>query len=260
MPAVAVVIPAKDESARVATTVRAAAQIPGVDLVLVVDDGSSDDTAAVAPAAGARVVSHSRNRGKAAAMETGAAAVGGLDDPHDPRLLLFLDADLEGTAAAAAVLVPPVADGVADMTIATLPPQRTAGGGHGFVVRAARTGIARATGFSPVQPLSGQRCLTRAAFEAARPLARGFGVETALTIDLLRAGFRVREVECDLHHRVTGKDWRGQVHRFRQYLHVRRALLRYRNSPGLRSVRGPRGWPRSRPGAGRPQEGPPRER
>jgi len=228
MTGVAVVIPAKDEQARVGTTVRAAAAIPGVDLVVVVDDGSADRTAAVAEAAGARVVAHPRNRGKAAAMETGAAAVAAADDPRDPRLLLFLDADLETSAAAAEALVPPVRDGEADMAIAILPPQRTTGGGHGFVVRAARTGIARATGFSPAQPLSGQRCLTRDAFEAARPLASGFGVETALTIDLLRAGLRVREVECDLHHRVTGRDLRGQLHRFKQYLHVQRALRRRR--------------------------------
>ena len=226
MTAVAVVIPAKNESARVAATVRAAACIPGVDLVVVVDDGSSDDTARVAGDAGARVVTHPRNRGKAAAMETGAAAVAAADDPRDPRLLLFLDADLGESAAAAAPLVPPVRDREADMTIAILPPQHTSGGGHGFVVRAARSGIVRATGFSPTQPLSGQRCLTRAAFEVARPLAAGFGVETALTIDLLRAGLRVREVECDLHHRVTGKDLGGQLHRFRQYVHVQRALRR----------------------------------
>lgn len=61
-------------------------------------------------------------------------------------------------------------------------------GGHGFVVKLAREGIARATGWTPTQPLNGQRCLTRVAFEAARPLAHGFGVETALTIDLLRRG------------------------------------------------------------------------
>ena len=115
-------------------------------------------------------------------------------------------------------------DGRADMTIATLPTQRTAGGGHGFVVRLSRWGIVRATGFAPVQPLSGQRCLTRAAFSRALPLAPGFGVETALTIDLLRAGMRVQEVRCDLQHRVTGKDWRAQRHRLRQFVHVARAL------------------------------------
>jgi hypothetical protein len=82
------------------------------------------------------------------------------------------------------------------------------------------------------------RCLTRAAFEAALPLAPGWGVETALTIDLLRAGFRVREVPCDLHHRVTGSDWRSQLHRAAQYRDVARALGRRRLADVLRRVTG----------------------
>jgi glycosyltransferase involved in cell wall biosynthesis len=215
---VAVVIPARNEAERIAATVQAAAGIADVDTVLVVDDGSTDDTAAIAAAAGARTVRHPRNRGKGAALSTGAAAV------PDADVLLFLDADLGATAAAAAPLLAPVLADRADMTIATLPTQHTAGGGHGFVVRLARRGIARATGFVAVQPLSGQRCLTRAAFQRALPLARGFGVETALTIDLLRAGLRVQELPCDLQHRVTGRDWRAQRHRLRQFVHVGRAL------------------------------------
>ncbi|HWD79682.1 MAG TPA: glycosyltransferase, partial [Kribbella sp.] len=72
--AVACVIPAKDEADRIAATVDAVHKIIGVDLVVVVDDGSTDRTAEVAEQAGAVVVRHERNRGKAAAMETGAAA------------------------------------------------------------------------------------------------------------------------------------------------------------------------------------------
>lgn len=223
---VAVVIPAKDEQSRVAGTVQSAGNLPGVDLVLVVDDGSTDRTAAAASAAGAAVVQHARNRGKAAAMETGAAAVRLIESRENgrSRVLLFLDADLEETAAQATPLIEPVLAGEVDMTIATLPAQRTGGGGRGLVVRLARAGIEQATGWSPVQPLSGQRCLTRTAFEAALPLAPGFGVEVGLTIDLLRQGYRVREVEVPLHHRVTGTDWRAQLHRGRQWLHVGRAL------------------------------------
>ena len=234
---VAVVMPAKDEAGRIAATVSAARTVPGVDLVVVVDDGSGDDTARVAAAAGATVTRHSRNRGKAAAMETGAELVRTLESQADgpPRALLFLDADLGDSARQAGALVPPVLAGEADMTIAVLPPQRIAGGGHGLVVRLAREGIRRATGWEATQPLSGQRCLSRSAFEAARPLAAGFGVETALTIDLLRAGFRVREVPCDVHHRVTGTDLRAQLHRARQYRDVARALA----GRGL-------GWPRPR--------------
>jgi glycosyltransferase involved in cell wall biosynthesis len=225
---VAVIIPAMDEADRIAATVKAAQELPGADLVVVVDDGSSDGTGRVAREAGARVVRHSRNRGKGAAMETGAEAVRLLDgmpaDGRDqPRHLLFLDADLAETAREAAPLVEPVRAGDADMTIAVFSTTVKLGG-HGFVVRLSREGIRRATGWEPDAPLNGQRCLTRAAFDAALPLAAGFGVETALTIDLLRQGFRVREVEVPLAHRATGTDWRAQLHRGRQFRDVARAL------------------------------------
>jgi glycosyltransferase involved in cell wall biosynthesis len=218
-----VIIPARNERRRVGATVKAASGLPGADLVLVVDDGSTDETARLAAEAGARVVRHSRNRGKGAAMETGAEAVRLLDGDGTPRHLLFLDADLADTAAEAAPLIEPVASGDADMTIAVFATTVKLGG-HGFVVRLSRDGIRRATGFEATQPLNGQRCLTRAAFEAARPLAPGFGVETALTIDLLRRGFRVAEVEVPLSHRATGTDWRAQLHRARQFRDVARAL------------------------------------
>jgi hypothetical protein len=231
---VAVVIPARNESDRIAATVTGAASIPGADIVLVVDDASADGTAAAAETAGATVVRHARHRGKAGAMETGAEAVRLLEaaradagsapgTPRAPRHLLFLDADLAGTAAAAAPLVLPVRSGHAEMTIAVFR-DRVRLGGHGLVVRLAGSGIDRATGWRPAQPLNGQRCLTRAAFEAARPLAPGFGAETGLTIDVLHAGLRVVEVEVPLAHRATGRDWRSQLHRARQFADVARAL------------------------------------
>jgi Glycosyl transferase family 2 len=223
---VAVVIPAKDEAQRIRATVRAAAELPGVDLVVVVDDGSADGTAAVARDAGAVVTRHTSNRGKAAAMETGAEAVRLLDQQEDrkvPHHLLFLDADLADSAAFAAPLIQPVLSGEADMTIAAFS-STVKLGGHGVVVGLSSAGTRRAIGWSPAQPLNGQRCLTRAAFEAARPLAAGFGVETALTIDLARQGLRITEVEVPLAHRATGTDLRSQLHRARQLADVARAL------------------------------------
>lgn len=224
---VACVIPAKDEAERIAATVSSVRRIDGVDLVVVVDDGSVDGTASAAEKAGAVVVRHGRNRGKAAAMETGAAAVKGSDGDR-ARHLLFLDADLTDTAVNAAPLVVPVRDGSADLAIGILPrqsrPDGTKPGGHGLVIGLARAGIEAATGWQAEQPLSGQRCLTREAFEAALPLATGFGVETSMIIDLRRKGFRITEVPIELRHRASGTDLRGQLHRGRQFVHVGRAL------------------------------------
>ncbi|MFI6324665.1 glycosyltransferase [Nonomuraea sp. NPDC050556] len=219
----AVVIPAKDEADRIGATVKAALGLPGVDLVVVVDDGSGDQTGRVARAAGARVVRHSRNRGKAAAMESGAEAVRLLDE-EVPRHLLFLDADLGETALAAAPLIEPVRRGEADLATAVFA-TRVKLGGLGMVVKLSREGVRRATGWEPKQPLNGQRCITREAFEAARPLAHGWGVETAMLIDLMRRGFRVVEVEVDMTHRATGTDWHAQLHRAGQLRDVARALV-----------------------------------
>ncbi len=226
MPPVAVIIPAYNEAERIGETVTAALTVPGVDVVVVASDGSTDSTVRVAREAGAQVWWSARNRGKAAAMLNGADAVRGIDArrPADgPRHLLFLDADLGRTAANAAPLVEPVAAGEADLTIAVFA-NRVKLGGHGFVVRLSGAGIGRATGWTPAQPLNGQRCLTRAAFEAARPLARGFGVETAMTIDLKRKGLRIVEVEVDMAHRATGRDVAAQFHRARQFADVALAL------------------------------------
>ncbi|HET9898586.1 MAG TPA: glycosyltransferase family 2 protein [Streptosporangiaceae bacterium] len=229
----AVIIPARNESDRISATVKAAAAIPGVDLVIVVDDGSADGTGAQAAHAGAVVSRHAVNRGKAAAMETGAEAVRVIESRQAgeaadgvslaPRHLLFLDADLAGTARNAASLAEPVLAGEADMTIAVFA-SREKRGGHGFVLRLAGTGIERLTGWRPAEPLNGQRCLTRAAFEAARPLAGGWGAEVGLTIDLLRQGMRIAEVRVPLAHRATGKDLQAQLHRAHQFADVARAL------------------------------------
>jgi hypothetical protein len=241
---VAVIIPAMNEAERIGATVAAARGLTGVDLVVVVDDGSGDDTAGKAASAGAHVVRHARNRGKGAAMETGAEAVARLEsrDPADvgaaPRHLLFLDADLGASAAEAGPLTEPVRNGTADMTIAIFS-DRVRLGGFGFVTATAGAGIERATGWRPAQPLNGQRCLTRPAFAAALPLAPGWGVETGMTIDLWRKGLRITEVEVPLSHRATGTDWRSQLHRLRQLRDVARAI----------AVREPRTW-RTRRGRG----------
>jgi glucosyl-3-phosphoglycerate synthase len=230
-PRVACIIPAKDEEQRIAATVKAVAGLPHVDLVIVCDDGSSDATGQHAGAAGAIVVSHKRNRGKAAAVESAVNALGVLEQRDrlpEARILLLLDADLESSAANCAPLIQPVVDGRAELTIAVLPAQRTADGsdpgGFGLVMSTASRGIAELTGWTPRAPLSGQRCLTRRAFELASPLAAGWGMEVGMTIDILRAGLKIEEIEIELQHRATGTNLAAQLHRAKQLRDVTRAL------------------------------------
>lgn len=213
-------IPAHNEAERITATVTAALAVPGIDRVLVIDDASSDGTAALARDAGAEVLALKTNLGKGGALQAGLDSVTG-----DADIVLLLDGDLGETAGQAGVLLGPVADGSADMTIATLP--RPAGsGGIGLVKGLARAGIKALSGYEPIAPLSGQRALNRAAWAAATPFARGYGVEVALTVRAARGGMRIAEVPTEMTHAATGRDLAGFRHRGRQFLQVAGALWR----------------------------------
>lgn len=211
-PRVVALVPARNEADRIRATVEALRAIPVVEEVVVVDDASRDATASGALAAGASVLRISRRAGKGRALE------GALRRVRRADVWLFADADLGPTASALAPLVERVASGAADMAIAALPRQR--GGGFGTVKRASATVIRALSGYEAAEPLSGQRAVSDEVLSACRPLARGFGLETALTVDAVRAGFRVVEVPLAVSHRPTGRDLRGFAHRGRQGLDI----------------------------------------
>jgi hypothetical protein len=207
-------IPARNEEDLVGETVKA---LRSLDVeVVVVDDASTDATAAAALAAGATVLRIGVRAGKGRAME------GALHRLPPADVWLFADADLGGSATGLGVLLDTVRGGDADVAVATFPPQ--SGGGLGLVRRGASFAIRRLSGFPAAQPLSGQRAITSACLAAVRPLASGFGVETAMTIDAVRAGFRVVDVAVPgLTHRATGRGVRGFAHRGRQGVDIARA-------------------------------------
>jgi hypothetical protein len=221
-------VPAKDEAERVGATVRALRELPGVAEVLVVSDGSADATAARALEAGAHCLDLPRTLGKGGALNAGLAALMGRVAERlspEPAALLLADADLAETAGRLGRLLDPVLAGEADLAIADLPAQPGAGG-FGVAMGLARRGMARATGRRMAEPLSGQRAVRWEALPALLPFAPGFGVEVAMTIDALRAGLRVVEVEVDLHHNPTGRDLSGILHRARQARAIARELTR----------------------------------
>jgi glucosyl-3-phosphoglycerate synthase len=227
-PVVLALVPARDEAERVAATVSALRGLPAVAEVLVVSDGSTDATAARALEAGAHCLDLPRNLGKGGALNAGLAALMGRVAERlspEPAALLLADADLAETARHLDRLLDPVLAGEADLAIADLPPQGGAGG-LGLVMGLARRGMERVTGRRMAEPLSGQRAVRWDVLPAVLPFAPGFGVEVAMTMDALRAGLRVVEVEVDLRHAATGRDLAGFLHRGRQARAVARELTR----------------------------------
>jgi Glycosyl transferase family 2 len=227
---VLVLVPAYNEAERVGATVGALHELPGVAEVLVVSDGSTDATAARALDAGAHCLELPSNFGKGDALNAGLSAL--MERVADgvtpePGALLLADADLQDTAARLDVLLRPVLLGEADMAVADLPAQQGAGG-FGLAMGLARWGMQRVSGRRMNEPLSGQRALRWSALPALLPFAPGFGVEVAMTMDALRAGLKVIEVEVDLRHAATGRDLTGVVHRGRQAGAIARELGRRR--------------------------------
>lgn len=106
------VIPAYNESTRIAAVV-AQAQ-PYVEGVIVVDDGSTDDTAAAALSAGAVVLEHVENCGPGAATMTGIQAA----RAQKAQIVITLDADGQHDPKDIPTLLKPVQDGVADIVFA----------------------------------------------------------------------------------------------------------------------------------------------
>ncbi len=218
---VSILIPAYNEAARIADTVSAARalEIAEGSEIIVIDDGSQDDTADAAEAAGAGTVLRQRNAGKGAALASGARTARG-------DTLLLLDADLGSTATEARKLLAPLLAGDADMTIATFPVRPGRGGGVGLVVRLARWGIHKLTGVRMEAPLSGQRALRRSVLAASGGFARGWGVEVDLTVRALWAGLRVREIATEMDHRVTGRSIASIMHRAGQFKAALSVLIR----------------------------------
>jgi glycosyltransferase involved in cell wall biosynthesis len=181
---VSVVVPAHNEAQHVSRVIQAAKAAPEIDEIIVVDDGSEDDTAVVARSEGAKVICHESNRGKGAAMETGRDRARG-------DILIYLDADLKNvTPAKIQRIIEPFKKGC-DFVKTRF--DRRGG-------RVTRLTAQPLLGhfFSDIegkfeQPLSGQIGITKRLMTKL-DLEEDFGVDIGLLIDACEKGADVQEV------------------------------------------------------------------
>jgi glycosyltransferase involved in cell wall biosynthesis len=216
-----VIVAAHNEADRIGATLDAlASAFPDAEVV-VADDASTDGTSEVALARGAQVVSRRRPHGKGGNVTAAAEAALDRGADADSPTILLCDGDLGASAGELRALVAAVEAGSCDLAVGAF--RQRVGGGFGVTLGFARWAIERRCGYRAVAPLSGQRAMRAAVLRDLLPFAPGYGIETAMTVDAVRAGYRLREVELDLVHRATGRSLGGFVHRARQLRDIARA-------------------------------------
>jgi glycosyltransferase involved in cell wall biosynthesis len=219
VPSPIVIVAARNEEERIDATLEAlGGAFPDAPL-WVADDASSDGTTDVALRRGARVVSRGRPHGKGANV-TAAAETMLSEGGSEGRVVLLCDADLGTSASRLGRLIDEVARDECDIAIAAF--ARRIGGGFGVTLRLSRWAVERLCGLRLAAPLSGQRAMRGETLRELLPLADGFGLETGMDVDAVRAGYSLREVELDLEHRPTGRTPGGFLHRGRQLLDILR--------------------------------------
>jgi hypothetical protein len=158
---------------------------------------------------------------------TDAARLALAQTPGKPSdVFLLCDGDLGSSASELGPLAAVVGRGECELAVAAF--ERRVGGGFGIALRFAGWAIRRGCGLRARAPISGQRALDRPTLERVLPFAHGFGMEVGMTIDAVRGGARVAEIELPLTHRATGRTAGGFLHRARQLLDFALAYARRR--------------------------------
>lgn len=190
---VSVIIPAFNEEKTVGSVVKTVKKVDYVDEIIVVDDGSYDNTSRVAEEAGATVIQHVTNRGKGSAIKTGFKNSKG-------DIVVFLDADIENlTSDQISKIIQPIINGEADITKTKF--KREAGRVTELTAKPLLNFFFPELKFD--QPLSGQFAIKRSFLNHIK-LEDDYGVDVGIILDADVRGLRIKEVDIgEIHHMLS---------------------------------------------------------
>lgn len=220
-PYISIIIPAYNEENRIKDTLESITGINEIKEIIVVDDGSSDNTTKIASEVNSEkiiVLKLDKNRGKGYALNYGLKIA-----MKNADIIGFLDADLGSSANDVKKLMYPILNNEADVVIAKFPPAKKKGG-LGFVKGLAKNSVFEMTGVELDATLSGQRLFKKEVLEKFDEIPFGYGVEVGMTIDILKQGYKIKEVLVNMTHNETGRNLKGFIHRGKQYYHIKKVL------------------------------------
>jgi len=185
-----IIIPAYNEEATISDVIEKSLKNPFVNEVIVIDDGSSDNTSHKSKLAGAKVIRNDKNQGKAAAMERGVFEA-------KNNIVCFVDADLIGlTPNRLTVLLKPVLEGKADMNIS---------------IRKRRSHVMnRLIRIFPL--IGGERALTKELWNAVPPkYKKRFQIEIAINYFAKKNKFKTRSFYMPGIHQIKKEKKHGPL-------------------------------------------------
>ena len=216
------VVPVYNEADKVRDTIEGLKKIDLIDTILIVNDGSTDNTAEVVDKLGVSIINLAKNQGKGFAMKKAM-------EQKEYDYIAFVDGDLGLSSVEVEKLIYPVVSGEVDFTIAKFPNSSDVThikGGFGFVKKLARYGVYKYTGTKINTSLSGQRVYNKKVIDNMCYIPDRFGVEVAMTVETLRMGYTVGEIDVNMSHRETGRSIRDFTHRGKQFLDIFVTLIK----------------------------------
>ena len=199
MTKITAILPAYNEEVSIGSVVLNTKKYVGN--IIVIDDGSTDNTVEIAELAGAQVIRHSSNKGKGAALKTGFEAV------KSSEIIITMDSDAQHDPREIPKLIAPIINGEADIVNGS----RYINGNKKDTPsyrRVGQTVLDRATnlgsGLDITDSQSGFRAFARHAIPAFRFNSTDFGIESEMLTDAANAGLRIKEVEINVRYDVDG--------------------------------------------------------